>query len=204
MSAPVAMRLASAPEFARGPMNDDQRPTDARVLAAELASRHHEFLAFLERRTHDRALAEDLLQDAYLKGLHKLTELRDPGAAAGWFFQVLRRVVVDQQRRGGTASRALAAFASELEASAPAEETEAAVCRCVAEVADGLKPEYVEALRRVEVDGLAVKDLATEAGITANNAGVRVFRARAALKKGVEKTCGACAANGCAECTCGT
>ena len=59
------------------------------------------------------------------------------------------------------------------------------------------------ALRRIDVDGVSVQDYAAEAGITANNAGVRVFRARQALRKRVVKWCGACAERGCIDCTCG-
>ena len=39
--------------------------------------------------------------------------------------------------------------------------------------------------------------------ITANNAGVRVFRARQALRKRVVSWCGSCAERGCIDCTCG-
>jgi hypothetical protein len=48
-----------------------------------------------------------------------------------------------------------------------------------------------------------VKDYAVEAGLTANNAGVRVFRARDALRKQVSRSCGTCAEHGCLDCTCG-
>ena len=42
-----------------------------------------------------------------------------------------------------------------------------------------------------------------EAGLTANNAGVRVFRAREALRRQVARACGTCAEHGCLDCTCG-
>src|SRR5881398_81596 len=48
-----------------------------------------------------------------------------------------------------------------------------AVCRCVARLSETLKDEYALALRRIDVDGVSVVDYAAEAGITANNAGVR-------------------------------
>ena len=70
-------------------------------------------------------------------------------------------------------------------------------------LSETLKPEYALALRRIDVDGVSVQEYAVEAGITANNAGVRVFRAREALRKGVVRWCGACAARGCIDCTCG-
>jgi DNA-directed RNA polymerase specialized sigma24 family protein len=76
------------------------------------------------------------------------------------------------------------ALASELEEqSEPDLDTGNAVCRCVTLLAGTLKPEYAAALRRVEVDGLTVQQFAVQAGVTANNAGVRLFRAREALRK---------------------
>ena len=70
-------------------------------------------------------------------------------------------------------------------------------------LAETLKPEYAVALKRIEVDGVAVKDFAAEAGITSNNSAVRVFRAREALRQQVRKSCGTCATHGCVDCTCG-
>jgi DNA-directed RNA polymerase specialized sigma24 family protein len=70
-------------------------------------------------------------------------------------------------------------------------------------VAAGLKPEYAQALERIEVDGEALRAFATEVGISASNAAVRVFRAREALRRGLVATCGACARDRCVDCTCG-
>jgi RNA polymerase sigma-70 factor (ECF subfamily) len=52
-------------------------------------------------------------------------------------------------------------------------------------LAGTLKPEYAEAIQAIDVQGLAVKTFAEEHGLSANNAGVRVFRAREALRKRV-------------------
>src|SRR5262249_44316436 len=63
--------------------------------------------------------------------------------------------------------------------------------------------EYAQALRRVEVEGGSVRDYASEAGITPNNAAVRLFRARETLRKRVVRWCGSCAERGCVDCSCG-
>ena len=76
------------------------------------------------------------------------------------------------------------------------------MCRCVNELAATLKPEYAAALRRIEVDGLALKDFAAEAGISSSNAAVRVHRAREALRQQLARSCGTCADHGCLDCTC--
>jgi RNA polymerase sigma-70 factor (ECF subfamily) len=66
-----------------------------------------------------------------------------------------------------------------------------------------LRPEYADAVRRVDLDEISVQELAREAGITANNAAVRLHRARLALKRQLEKSCGTCVTHGCLDCACG-
>lgn len=172
-------------------------------VVAKLVAGHREFLRFLERRVGDRATAEDILQEAFVRGVARAGEIREETAVA-WFYRTLRNAVIDYYRRRGASARALAGLADELaEAEAPAPEIQGAICRCVAELADTLKPEYAQAIRRIEVDGVSVKDFAVEAGISAGNAAVRVFRAREALRKQVSRSCGSCAEHGCLECSCG-
>ena len=183
---------------------DPQALPDSLSAVARLVANHRDFLGFLQSRVGSRALAEDILQDAFVRGIGKLESLRDDESAVAWFYRILRNAVVDQHRRHEVADRRLAALAAELEVTAePDGELNQAVCQCVARLADNLKPEYAEALRRIEVDGMAVKDYAAEVGITSNNAAVRVFRAREALKKQVVRSCGTCAEHGCLDCTCG-
>ncbi len=166
-----------------------------------LVANHREFLRFVERRVGDRALAEEIVQDAFVRTLDGGVEIRE--SVVGWFYRVLRNAVIDRQRRQAVADRRLDQFAAELESAPHAgDELSSAVCGCVTRLADTLKPEYAEALRRVEVEGLAVKDYAESAGISASNAGVRIFRAREALRRQLARSCGTCAAHGCLDCTC--
>jgi RNA polymerase sigma-70 factor (ECF subfamily) len=173
------------------------------AVVATLVESHRHFLAFLAGRLHDRSLAEDLLQEAFVKSLEKGGELRDDGAAVAWFYRLLRNAVIDHRRRDGTRNRALEALARELaDAVEPPHELREAICGCVARLATTLKPEYAEILQRVDIDGAALQTYADEAGITANNAAVRAHRARGALRRQVKASCGSCAEHGCLECTC--
>lgn len=174
----------------------DTTPDVVRTLVAN----HRDFLAFVQRRVNDRALAEEILQDAFVRSLDKIDTVRD--TAVGWFYRVLRNAIIDHQRRRAAAARQLDAYATELDASSDDAELHGVVCTCVAQLADTLKPEYAAALRRIEIDGVSVKDYAAEAGISSGNAGVRVFRAREALRKQVARSCGTCADHGCLDCTC--
>jgi RNA polymerase sigma factor (sigma-70 family) len=168
-------------------------------LTATLVEHHRELLAFVERRVRDRALAEEILQDAFVRGLEKADEIRE--SALGWMYRMLRNAIIDRSRRIATQQKALEALAAEIETQTDAELADVA-CKCVATLAKTLKPEYADALQRIDVDGVAVRDYATEAGISASNAGVRVFRARDALRAQLAKACGTCATHGCVDCTC--
>ncbi len=172
-------------------------------LVQVLVDSHRQFLGFLERRVGDRAAAEDLLQEAIVRALPRLAELGSEESVVRWVYRVLRNAAIDHHRRGASARRGLAALASELEGQEEAEpEVREAVCRCIAPLAETLKDEYAHALRRIEIDGIPVKDYAAEVGISPGNAAVRVFRARQALRKRLIQSCGTCAEHGCIDCSC--
>lgn len=179
-------------------------PAAAASTLADLVARRAAFVAFVRARVRDDALAEDIVQQGFTKSLDKLADLRDHESSVAWFYRVLRRAILDHARARGTSECHLERLAAELE-SAPEEplpDDRAAVCQCVLDVARGLKPEYAEAIQRIDVDGVPVKAFAEEAGVSASNAGVRVFRARQALRAEVARACGACATHGCLDCSC--
>ena len=170
-----------------------------------LVANHRQFLAFLERRVGSRADAEDLLQDAFVKGLSRGHQVHDPEAAAPWFYRVLRNALTDWYRRRGAEDRAVAEWGGREDVVTPPRDEElfGQVCGCVLRLASTLRPEYAEALRRVDVEGVPVKQFAAEAAITPGNAAVRLHRAREALRDRVIASCGTCAEHGCLDCSCG-
>lgn len=171
---------------------------------ATLVAGYGDFLRFVARRVGSQAVAEDILQEAFARAIDRIGELRSGESAPAWFYRTLRNAVIDHFRRQGASERAMAALSAELDEAAPpeVEARRGAACQCVLRLAGVLKPEYAAALQRVEVDGLSVQAFAEEASITANNAAVRLFRAREALRKRVVATCGPCADEGCLDCTC--
>ena len=111
--------------------------------------------------------------------------------------------IIDRSRRAAVADRRLSEYAQQLEqASEPDPSHAEQVCQCVRALVDTLKPDYSMALEQVDLAGKSLADYAQEAGITANNAGVRVHRARKALRKEVIGFCRMCAEYGCVDCSC--
>jgi RNA polymerase sigma-70 factor (ECF subfamily) len=167
-----------------------------------LLENHRAFLRFLERKVGDRAAAEDILQEAFTRNLDRLESVGEE-AILPWFYRTLRNAAIDYHRRRGAAGRAMDAFAKQLGSEeAPSPEMAAEICACVSRLAGTLKPEYAAVLHSVDVDGVPVKEFAARNQLSPNNAGVRVFRAREALRKRVVQSCGTCAEHGCLDCTC--
>jgi RNA polymerase sigma-70 factor (ECF subfamily) len=176
---------------------------EPRTVLTTLVENHRAFLHFLERRVGSRETAEDLLQDAFGRAVARIDTLREDESAVAWFYRLLRNAVIDHYRRSAAAGSALERFASELDEAVPPAEVEDEICACVSRLATTLKPEYADALRAIDVEGTPVKAYAAQRGLTAGNAGVRVFRARQALRTQVVASCGTCADHGCLDCSCG-
>jgi RNA polymerase sigma-70 factor (ECF subfamily) len=169
----------------------------------QLLAQRKQFLSFVQRRVSDSALAEDILQTAYLRAFEHRDEFQTSEPIVAWFYRLLRNAVIDSYRRHSSKKRAIEAFARELEISGqPSSDLENEVCACLLGTLDGLKPEYSEALRAMDLGDQRVQDFAQQHGISASNAGVRLHRARAALRKQLLRSCGVCAEHGCLSCTC--
>jgi RNA polymerase sigma-70 factor (ECF subfamily) len=181
---------------------------DTQVVTPEIAQvlvdNHRRFLSFLERRVPSREVAEDILQDAFVRGITRAPEIRESESIVAWFYRVLRNSIVDHYRRAGAEQRAYARVLAEADDAITPTDSELfeTVCACVGDLVSTLKPEYATAIRRVDLEGAPVKGYADEQGITANNAAVRLHRAHQALKKQVTEVCGTCAEHGCYRCEC--
>jgi len=175
-------------------------PAGPDVVNALVAS-HRRFLAFLERRVGSRDSAEEILQAAYARALEKGVPADEAGGAVSWFFTVLRNAVTDHHRHRAAQIRARAALAAE---TPPLSDPElrAEICVCFRTLLPTLRPEYATILERVDLAERPVSEVASELGITPNNASVRLHRARAALRAQLQRSCGICAAHGCLDCRC--
>lgn len=183
-------------------MSASIEPISAETLARLLQS-HREFLAFVERRVGSRDVAEELLQEAFLRGIERGGAIRDGESAVAWFYRVLRNAVANRARREAATSRALHRWADDLGTQPLDEVLQGAICTCFAPLLETLKPEYAQILRAVDLGQGSVADFARAVSITPNNAAVRLHRARVALGERLRSSCGTCAEHGCLDCHCG-
>src|SRR5688572_13291583 len=88
-------------------------PAASEATVQKLVDSHRQFLAFLERRVGSRAAAEDILQDAFVRGMRTVDGLRDEESAVAWFYRLLRNALADYYRRCQAERRALERVAAE-------------------------------------------------------------------------------------------
>jgi len=181
----------------------DEHPPLAAAALALLVENRARFLAFLERRVGGRDAAEEILQQAYVRGMDRGGSLRAGESAVAWFYRLLRNALIDHRRRCDAERRALAAYAGE--AATAADDDGAlleAVCSCVTALVDTLKPELADIVRNVDLGGVALRAYAARAGVTANNAAVRLHRGRQALGRQLRRTCAASNVAAFRDCDC--
>ncbi|MDC8446931.1 MAG: sigma-70 family RNA polymerase sigma factor [Nitrospira sp.] len=166
------------------------------------------FRQFVRRRVGDEAVADDILQQSFIKAVGRSHSLNNEHSAVAWFYRILRHTVADYYRSHGAETRRNEAFLRELTISGnhqepPPGELQAAACACLHGLLPSLHGNYAELIKRIDLDGESQAQVAKELKISRNSLTVRLHRARQALRGALEASCGICSKHGCLNCTCG-
>ncbi len=186
---------------ARKPPSTPAGIEEAVILS--LREGHREFLRFLSRRTRSIDEAEDILQDFYLKAIRSARTIKEPGALKGWLAQVLRRTLADYYRRSSVRKAALQRLqVSEGSVMLIDDEADRAVCNCLYRILPAMPVEYSQLIWEVDLLGQPRSRVAKRLGISPNNLGVRLHRARRALRGALMRFCTTCPTHGFLNCAC--
>lgn len=167
---------------------------NADQLARRLAAERPRQIRFLRSRLPSLEDAEDAWQDASIKFLQNAEALVVAERPEAWMGVSLRRLVVDRYRRAAVRRRMLEALAAQ---PAPGEGDDedgplAVRGRCLRAALRQLKAPYQEILTQAYLEERPLAEVADRLGLTANNAAVRLHRARAALRQAMAGRCQAC------------
>ena len=177
--------------------------TPDEAIIAALKQGHRAFLRFVTRRVANMADAEDILQDFYLKVMRSARTIKERGSLRCWLAQVLRRTVMDYYRRKGVRTKAKERLRAERGPTLIVDdEAERAVCACLYRVLPTLPPDYGRIVWRVDLLGESRDRVAKDLKISANNLGVRLHRARQALRAALLRFCTTGPQHGFLNCGC--
>lgn len=156
-------------------MNRESRSTEQiwELFSAKLKG-------FLVQRVSDHQVAEDLLQETFLRIHDKLDSIDDEQRLTAWVFQIARNLVIDHYR---SKARITTTMLEDLEAPTDAEENlneqvEGWLTTMIAQLPDS----YRQAVQMYELEGMPQQQIANSLGISLSGAKSRVQRGREKLK----------------------
>jgi RNA polymerase sigma-70 factor (ECF subfamily) len=135
---------------------------------------------FIRRRVSDEHVAEDLLQETFVRIHRGLASLADADRLAAWVYQIARNVIRDHFRAAGPAPADLPDDVAE--EPEPLAGLKQRACVWLDELIGELPDTYRDAVRLAEIDGLSHQELADRLGLSLAAAKSRVQRGRALLK----------------------
>ena len=146
-----------------------------------------ELLGYLRHQTGDEHLAEDLLQEIFVKAMRHGEAFCGLEQPRGWLFQVARNALVDAARRRRPTV--------ELDEDVPSPEVSEPVAvdelaDCIDRTLPALDPADQDVIRRCDLEGLTVQGYADATGLSLPAAKARLRRARIRLRSALVSRCG--------------
>jgi RNA polymerase sigma-70 factor (ECF subfamily) len=143
---------------------------------------------FIRRRVSDDLVADDLLQESFVRVHRELAALQDTDRLTAWVYQITRNVIHDHYRQAARASLALV--------DDPVEEADdrlgclrSRAGEWLEEMIRQLPEGYREAVQLSEIERLPQQEVADRLGLSLSGAKSRIQRGRAMLKGVLEQCC---------------
>ena len=146
----------------------------------------NELLGFIRRRVGAADLAEDILQDVFVKAHSRLDTLADTNRIQSWLYQIARNTIIDYHRTRKSAEPLPDEMTQQPEQN---DEEWRELGKCVLPMIESLPEGYREALLLAEIDGLPLKEVAQRLNLTLPGAKSRVQRGRERLKRAFLDCC---------------
>jgi RNA polymerase sigma-70 factor (ECF subfamily) len=140
-----------------------------------------ELKRFVYSKVRDKALAEDIAQDVFLKVTQHLDQLKDSEKLKGWMFKIARNAVYDHFRSTVKQSH----IPTTIDKDDPIGYNEC-VATCLQQMLATLPAKYREALVLAELENVPQTELTSRLQISYSGVKSRVQRARQMLRHKME------------------
>jgi RNA polymerase sigma-70 factor (ECF subfamily) len=137
---------------------------------------------FVYKKVRDKALADDIVQDVFIKVHTKLGQLKDSEKVSGWIYQITRNTITDYYR-----SKSKNISSHDLDWDSDHQMLNECVSGCLQEMLLTLPEKYREAIALTEIENLSQTHLAERLNISYSGAKSRVQRARQMLREKMEE-----------------
>ena len=163
-------------------------PMSFEVVGAVFASLQHSLRNYLVKRVSDPSIAEDLVQEIFIKALVAIESDRSPKNLTRWLYAVARTTVADYYR-------SVRFDLTELNDNLPDKEQDIdellyrELAGCLKPLVQQLPTIYRDTLLATDFDGQTMSSLAQEQGLSHSAIKSRASRARAMLREKLLACC---------------
>lgn len=134
------------------------------------------------RRVRDPQVAEDILQDVFVKIHARIDTLKDESKLESWIYQVARNAIADFYRGHSLTAELVETIPAPDEREAE-DDVEKQLSSGLKEMVESLPRDYRDAILLTEFEGLSQRELADELGLSFSGAKSRVQRGREKLRQ---------------------
>lgn len=160
---------------------DRARAGDEAAFAQLFEQFHAPILNYLNRMVNDRAVAEDLTQDAFIKAYKALPKTRDDLSFKSWLYRIATNTAISHMRRGKVIK--WLPIVGDRESNSESVDRVVARQTDISRALDELPRHYASVLLLRHYQGLSLAETAQALDITENAAKLRLFRARKAFAR---------------------
>lgn len=140
---------------------------------------------FLQHRVNDRHLAEDLLQDVFVKAMRQGSGFCDLDNQRAWLYQVARNALVDYQRL----HRETVELPDDIPHSVETADPVVTLSACVGRVLTELHAEDRDIIEQCDLNGMKQQDYAKAHDLTLAAVKSRLLRARKRMRATLSANC---------------
>ncbi|OGS94931.1 MAG: RNA polymerase subunit sigma-70 [Gallionellales bacterium RIFCSPLOWO2_02_FULL_57_47] len=140
---------------------------------------------YLRHRAGDAHLADDLLQEVFVKAMQQGKQFCALDNARAWLFQVARNALADHHRLG----REVAELPEDIPQPESTHEPIQALGACVKHVLSELTAEDRDIIEQCDLEGVKQKDYAVTHGLTLAAVKSRLLRARERMRSQMSAAC---------------
>jgi RNA polymerase sigma-70 factor (ECF subfamily) len=150
---------------------------------------HTPLHGFIRKRVPDETVAEDLLQEVFLKIHLHIEALQDVKKLESWIYQITRNAIIDFYRSTRWTTSLDTPEVLDLPAELPDDDIISELFPCVQAMVRNLPEQDRQALVLTEYQGLTQKEFGERLGLSLSGAKSRVQRAREKLKQQLLACC---------------
>ncbi len=146
-------------------------------------------LGYIKLKVHDEYIAEDLLQEVFLKLYKNIEKLEEESKLKPWLYQITKNTIIDYYRKHTEEPVIFESLDKELKVNDESVNMNDEIVECLKSLMFKLPEKYQTSILLYDLKGLKHKDISRRLSISISGSKTRLQRARNKLKEVLYDCC---------------